>query len=117
MDSVNKYGKSKRKPNVVHIYNSHMSGIDQSDQMLPYHSALQKTVRWYKKVGIHIMEFLLSNAYYMYAGKEHERFPRINSNKLDWSSSSKPPFEATSILPPPLYYKINRKKEKCCQSM
>ena len=42
MDTVNKYGKSKRKPNVAHIYNNHMSGIDQSDQMLPYHSALQK---------------------------------------------------------------------------
>ena len=67
MDSVNRHGKSKRKPNVVHIYNNHMSGIDRSDQMLPYHSALRKTIRWYKKVGIHIMEIFLSNAYYMYA--------------------------------------------------
>ena len=62
MNSVNRHGKSKRKPNVVHIYNNHMSGIDRSDQMLPYHSALRKTIRWYKKVGIHIMEIFLRNA-------------------------------------------------------
>ena len=67
INSVNRHGKSKRKPNVVHIYNNHMSGIDRSDQMLSYHSALRKTIRWYKKVGIHIMEIFLSNAYYMYA--------------------------------------------------
>lgn len=35
--------------------------------MLLHHSALWKTVRWYKKVEIHIMETLLSNAYYIYA--------------------------------------------------
>ena len=34
--------------------------------MLSYHSALRKTIRWYKKVGIHIMEIFLSNAYYIY---------------------------------------------------
>ena len=67
MDSVNRHGKSKRKPNVVHIYNNHMLEIDRSDQLLSYHSVLRKTIRWYKKVGIHIMEIFLSNAYYMYA--------------------------------------------------
>ena len=66
IDSVNRRGKSKRKPN-VDIYNALMSGIDRSDQMLSYHSALRKTIRWYKKVGIHIMEILLSNTYYMYS--------------------------------------------------
>ena len=56
MDSVNRHGKFKRKPKVVLIYNNCMSGINRSDQMLLYHSALQKTVRWYKKVGIHVTE-------------------------------------------------------------
>ena len=46
IDSVNRHDKSKRKPNVVHIYNNHMLGIDRSDQMLSNHSELQKTVRW-----------------------------------------------------------------------
>ena len=67
IDSVNRRCKSKRKPNAVDIYNAHMSGIDRSDQMLSYHSTLWKAIRWYKKVGIHIMEILLSIAYYMYS--------------------------------------------------
>ena len=34
--------------------------------MLSYHSALRKTVRWYKKVGVHMVEMFLMNAFYMY---------------------------------------------------
>ena len=67
MDSVNRQGNSKRKPNIVHINNNHLLGINRSDQMLLYHSALRKTIRGYKKVGIHIMEIFFSNSYYMYA--------------------------------------------------
>ena len=106
MDSVIRCGKSKRK-SIVQIYSSHMLGIYLSDQILSYHSALQKTVRWYKKVGIYIIEISLGNAYYIYnknttKNEKHEKFLRINSNKLDWSS-----FSNTT----------NSTKEKCCQSM
>ena len=51
--------------------------------------------------GIKKLENLLNNTYYMYSkahSKQHERFLRINSKKLDWFSSSKLPFEAISIL-------------------
>ena len=43
-----------------------MSGIDRYDQMLSYQSGLRKTARWYKKVGIHIFEFFLSNTFYLH---------------------------------------------------
>ena len=66
MESVNIHRTSKSKPNVVHIYNLNISGIDRSDQMLSYHSASRKSIRWYKKDAVHIMEMFLSNAYYMY---------------------------------------------------
>ena len=52
VETVNQYGKTKDKPNVVYVYNQNMSGIDRSDHMLSYHSGLQKTIRWYKKVGL-----------------------------------------------------------------
>ena len=65
VETVNRYGKTKDKPNVVDIYNQNMSDIDRSDQMLSYHSGLWKTIRWYKKVGVHIMEILV-NAFYLY---------------------------------------------------
>ena len=54
------------KPNTVKDYNAYMSGIDRADQMLSYHSALRKTLRWYKKVGIHLLEIFLYNAHYLY---------------------------------------------------
>lgn len=66
VETVNRYGKSKNKPNVVNVYNHNMSGIDRSDQMLLYHFGLRKTIRWYKKVGVHIMEILVANAFYLY---------------------------------------------------
>ena len=62
----NRRGKEKMKPNIVRDYNNSMSGIDRSDQMLFYHSALRKTLRWYKKAGVHILEIFLTNAFYLY---------------------------------------------------
>ena len=60
IDQINRHDKSKTKPNVVHICNNHMLGIDQLDRMLSYHSALWKPIRRYKNVGIHIIEIFLN---------------------------------------------------------
>ena len=62
----NRCGKEKMKLNIVRDYNNSMSGIDRSDQMLSYHSGLRKTLRWYKKAGVHILEIFLTNAFYLY---------------------------------------------------
>ena len=58
----NRRGKEKMKPNIVKDYNEAMSGIDRSDQMLSYNSAL----RCYKKVGVHMFEIFLTNAFHVY---------------------------------------------------
>ena len=63
---VNKRKQTIWKPNIVLDYNKYMSGIDRSDQMLSYHSSLRKTIRWYKKVGVHLLEVFLVNAHYLY---------------------------------------------------
>ena len=34
--------------------------------MLSYHSGLRKTLRWYKKAGVHILEIMLTNSFYLY---------------------------------------------------
>ena len=62
----NRRGKEKMKPNIVRDHNNSMSGIDWSDQMLSYHSGLRKTLIWYKKAGVHILEMFLTNALYLY---------------------------------------------------
>ena len=62
----NHHGKETMKPNIVRDYNNSMSGIDWSDQMLSYHSGLRKTLRWYEKAGVHILEIFLTNAFHLY---------------------------------------------------
>ena len=63
---MNRLGKEKEKPNIVQDYNDSMSGIDRSDQMLSYHSGLRKTLRWYKKAGVHILKIFITNTFYLY---------------------------------------------------
>lgn len=67
---TNRNLKVSQKPNIVRDYNNGMSGIDRSDQMLSYYSALRKTIRWYKKIGLHVLEIMLFNAHIMYNQSE-----------------------------------------------
>ena len=52
-----------------------MTGIDRSDQMLSYNSALRKTLRWNKKVGIHILEMMVHNAHFLFKNGSRSRTP------------------------------------------
>lgn len=63
---TNRHAQEKMKPNILRDYNNGMSGVDKSDQMLSYYSALRKTIRWYKKVVLHIVEMAIHNAHIMY---------------------------------------------------
>ena len=62
----NRNGKVSVKPNIVIDYNNGMSGVDRSDQMLSYYSALRKTIRWPKKVALHLFEGMIHNAHIFY---------------------------------------------------
>ena len=46
VDVTNRHKQHRLKPNIVRDYNNGMSGMDKSDQMLSYYSALRKTIRW-----------------------------------------------------------------------
>ena len=74
----NRHGEAKLKPNLIRDYNEGMSGIDRSDQMLSYHSALRKTIRWYKKIGVHVIEKMLING--MYLAQYHHRGMTLHTN-------------------------------------
>ena len=63
---INKPGQATCKANTILDYNKHMSGVDRSDQMLSYNSLLRKSLRWYKKVGVHMLEVFLVNPHYFY---------------------------------------------------
>ena len=66
VEVTNQNGKWMIKPNLVRDYNESMSGVDRSNQMLSYHSALRKTIRWYKKVGVHMLKILITNDHFFF---------------------------------------------------
>ncbi|XP_045456049.1 piggyBac transposable element-derived protein 4-like [Melitaea cinxia] len=51
----------KFKPAVQARYNKYMRAIDRHDQLLSYYCCEHKTLRWYKKVIIHIIQICLVN--------------------------------------------------------
>ena len=73
VDCMNRNKKVTKKSNTVRDYNSGMSGIDRSDQMLSYYSSLRKTIRWYKKLALYIIEVCLLNAYILYNENRTEK--------------------------------------------
>ena len=62
----NRNGQAKQKPNIVKDYNKYMSGIDLADQMMSYYSSLRKTIRWYKKLALHVLTMALKNAHQLH---------------------------------------------------
>lgn len=54
------------KPESVVAYNTHMGGVDLSDQMIGGYDAAKKSRRWYMKVFMHLMGVATNNAYLLY---------------------------------------------------
>lgn len=51
----NRKGDELRKPEAIIFYNKNKQGVDVSDQMTSYFSPLRKTIKWYHKVGLHLL--------------------------------------------------------------
>lgn len=69
-------GIIKEKPSPITKYNSFMSGIDRFDQLMSYYPCSRKTMRWYKKIGIHIWQMILYNSYYLH--KKYSKNKNLN---------------------------------------
>ncbi|XP_063932857.1 piggyBac transposable element-derived protein 4-like isoform X2 [Zophobas morio] len=65
-ETQNRRGQKKMKPEAIIYYNKFMSGVEHKDQMLAYNACDRKTIRWYKKLGLHTLQILLLNAWYLY---------------------------------------------------
>ena len=63
LEVINRRGEKKMKPNIIKDYNQYMSGVDRAEQMVSYYDCLKKTIRWYKKVALHLFDTFLFNAY------------------------------------------------------
>jgi len=61
-----KKGQPIQKPDCVVDYNSSMGGIDRVDQLTSYYTPLRKSIKWYRKVVLHVLDISLLNAYILY---------------------------------------------------
>ena len=55
-----------RKPYAVVQCNKFMEGIDKADQYLSYYSFLRKTVKWWEKVVLHLLNCSLFDVFFVY---------------------------------------------------
>ena len=60
---TNRRGEKKMKPNIIKDYNQYMSGVDRAEQMVSYYDCLRKTIRWYKRIALHLFDTFLFNAF------------------------------------------------------
>ena len=62
-----------RKPNVVHMYNNNMAGVDMADQYLSPYNMARKSHVWFKKVGFNLIQRLILNAFLRYKKEKNAR--------------------------------------------
>nr|CAI5833434.1 unnamed protein product [Callosobruchus analis] len=65
----NRRGQEVSKPEVIVQYNKFMSGVDHQDQMLAYYPCGRKTIPWYKKLFVHVLQLHL-----VYSHKPYQRY-------------------------------------------
>lgn len=53
VEVANRKGQTKIKPVAISKYDQYMSDVDKQGQIMSYYPCERKTIRWYKKIGIH----------------------------------------------------------------
>ncbi|KAJ2937132.1 hypothetical protein O0L34_g19441 [Tuta absoluta] len=66
IETFNRRGHPRAKPQEVVEYNKYMSGVDRVDQMISYYSSPRKTIKWYKKVFFHLLDIAVWNSFYIF---------------------------------------------------
>uniref|UniRef100_A0A1B6LFF4 PiggyBac transposable element-derived protein domain-containing protein n=1 Tax=Graphocephala atropunctata TaxID=36148 RepID=A0A1B6LFF4_9HEMI len=61
--SVNRRQVQREKPLPIVQYNANMKGVDRNDQLMSYYPMEHKSLRWYKKVFVHMLQMIMVNAY------------------------------------------------------
>ena len=59
-------GEKVRKPRVVMEYDRYMGTVDRANQMLNYTPIPRNTVKWWKRVFLHVVNICVMNSYLMY---------------------------------------------------
>ena len=61
-----KSGNAVMKPTCILDYNRYMSGVDHLDQISSYYPCARKTVKWSKKLVLHLLHLAVMNGFILY---------------------------------------------------
>ena len=62
-DAENNFQRIITKPKAIELYNQNMGGVDLADQKLQVYLNVHRTVKWWKKVAIYLLEASFVNSY------------------------------------------------------
>ncbi|XP_062515599.1 UPF0746 protein DDB_G0281095-like [Corticium candelabrum] len=60
------------RPEAISDYNSHMGGVDKSDQMIKYYEVLHKSLKYWKKIFLHMIDLVVFNSYIMFTALQEQ---------------------------------------------
>ncbi|KAL7637886.1 UNVERIFIED_CONTAM: hypothetical protein RMT77_011498 [Armadillidium vulgare] len=69
-------------PLCIKDYNKNMGFVDKTDQILHYYTMTRKTIKWYKKLGMHLIQVRILDALGIYNMDRKKK-----TNYLDFSPS------------------------------
>jgi len=62
----NRSGNLVKKPDCLLAFNDRMCSVDRLDQLFSDYSPLRKTLKWYRKVVLQVLDMAMSNAFLLY---------------------------------------------------
>ena len=72
-------------PNIVHLYNKHMSGVDLHDQMMAYYRMAFRSRKYYLRLVFHMIDMCVINSWLLY----RRSLDKINVKRHQQNSLSK----------------------------
>lgn len=118
VDVQMKRGGTVKKPKAIVMYNGNMSGIDRQDQMLAYYPSERKTLRWYKKLGVHLLSMMLLNSYFLFKQATQQKMSFYDYRlKIIKTLLSRKPKVAEDKSEPAIHFpsKVSRTQRKRCR--
>ena len=70
-------GNPLQKPKCIVDYNQYMGGVDRTDQLLQPFEVARKSMKWYKKLAMHLIQLSLLNSFLLYK-KDGARKPLMD---------------------------------------
>ena len=105
-DSTHRGRPPKQKALAILAYNYGKTGIDRSDQMVSYATTIRKSIKWYRKLALHLLlGTTIVNAHIVYQKATNKKIEITKFRELfvtEWLSSE-------NAMPD---NNINKKKEE-----